>query len=63
MPYFQLLSREGLITPSPTLENIFCRGFTVLDAAHFVIQQHPKVPARYATAGVLSEQLNEINVG
>ena len=47
MPYFQLLSRGGLITPSPTLANIFGRGFAVLDAAEYV----------------LSEQLNEINVG
>ena len=49
--------------PSPTLANIFYRGFAVLDAAGSVIQQHPKVPARYATEDVLGEQLNKINVG
>ena len=45
------------------MANIFCNGFAVLDAADFVIQQHPKVPARYAAEYVLSEYLNEINVG
>ena len=44
MPHFQLLSGGGLITPSPTLANIFCKGFAVLDAPETVIQQHPKVP-------------------
>ena len=62
-PYFQLLSRGGLITPSPILANIFCKGFTVLDVADSVIQQHPKVPARYAAEYVLGEHFNEINVG
>ena len=63
MPYFQLLSRGRLTTPSPTLANIFCKGFAVLDTADSVILQHPKVPARYAAEYVLSEHLNEINVG
>ena len=64
MPCFQLLSRGGLITTSPTLANIFYKGFAVLYAADSVIQQHPKLPARYAAEyDVLSEHLNEINVG
>ena len=63
LPYFQLLSRGRLILPSPTLANIFCKCFAVLDAADSVIQQHSKVPARYAAEYVLSEQLNKISVG
>ena len=35
----------------------------MLDAPETVIQQHPKVPARYAAEYVFSEHLNEINVG
>ena len=62
MPYFQLLSRGGLIPSSP-LANIFCGAFAVLHAVDSVIQQHPKVPARYAAEYVLSKQFNEINVG
>ena len=57
LPYFQLLSRGGLLISSPTLANIFCKGFAVLDEADFVIQQQPKVPARYAAKYVLSEYL------
>ena len=63
MSYFQLLSRGGLLIPSPTLANIFGKGFAALDAADSVIQQHTKVPAGYPAEYVLSEYLNEINVG
>ena len=42
MPYFQLLFCGGLLTPSPTLANIFCKDFAVLDVADSVIQQHQK---------------------
>ena len=55
MPCFQLLSRGKLLIPSPTLANILCKGFAVLDAAGSVIQLHQKVPVRYA-----AEFLNEI---
>ena len=41
MPYFQILFGGGLITPSPNLANIFCKGFAVINAAESIIPQHP----------------------
>ena len=63
MSYFQLLSCGGLLIPSPTLANILGKNFAALDAADSVFQQHTKVPAKYAAEYVLSEYINEINVG
>ena len=53
--YLNVLSRGGLIVPSPALADFSCNGFAVLDYVDAIIQRYSRVSVREAGQYVISK--------